>query len=154
MATLNIGFISAAAIFAEKWSRADRRAALRDLEMLAEDGERCVRDEIAEQFVSLCDFALKCSVADAGGGPKTLRAEIGYGYAEHDKDWLRLGGELLVEEEEADDALALIEAPEVAGLLELRLEEATREFVERHFGSGLFPEVSCSFYLLERPGRA
>ena len=154
MSTLNIGFISAGGIFAKKLVRADREKALLDFEMIAEDGERCLKDDVAERFASLCDFALKRTIREAQCQVKTLRVEVGYGYAEHHKGWMRLGCELMVEEEEADEAFTFLEDPENAGGLEVRLGGSTREFINHHFGMAVFPEVSCSFYLLDNPRQA
>ena len=56
-----------------------------------------------------------------------------------------------MEKEEAEEAIAFLESPENAGDLDVRFEDATRGFVDNHFGMAVFPEVSCSFYLLENP---
>lgn len=151
MAIVNLGFISSVATFSAMLSRSQREDALRPFESHIEGEEPVIREELAAQFASLCDFGLKRLLREEGSEVKTLRVEDGYGYAEHHKDWLRLGCELMVEEEEADHAYSFLTEPTNAGIFDSRIEHATEEFLQKHLPSSMFNELSCSFYLLEKP---
>ena len=126
MATVELGFVSSIATFPPKFSRSQREDALRSFESHVEGEAPVVREDVAVHFASLCDFALKRLLHEEGSTIKTLRMESGYGYAEHHKDWLRLGCELMVEEEESDEAYAFLSEPANAGVLDSRIEAATR----------------------------
>src|SRR5882724_6889436 len=116
---------------------------------------RSPRSEKRSQRISQrSDFAVKLVLREAVSEVKTLRVEDGYGYAEHHKDWLRLGCELVVEEDEAEDAYSFLAEPTNAGILDDRFEAATEEFLQRHLSITIFDELSCSFYLLEEPRTA
>ena len=154
MATLNIGYVSAVGHFAKRFSRSEREEALRSVETDAEEGGRCVKDDIAEKFSSACDLALKHVLRVRQSHVKTLRAEVGYGFAEHHKDWLRLGCEIFVDAEEADEAYAFLEEPSTTALIESRFTGALEEFIEAHFPPSLFRDLSSSLYLLEEPENA
>ena len=86
----------------------------------------------------------KCSV-------RSLRAEAGYAYAEHHKDWLRIGCDLVAEEDEAAIAAAFLREPLNAGTLDSYFEESTEKFLDRHFPDDLFEGISCSFFMLNDP---
>ncbi len=148
---LSLGFVSAAAVFRRSLSREEREAALRLVEMELQGEEPVLRDDLSDQYGSLCDFALKRLINQNHAGLRTLRVESGYGYAEHHKDWFRLGSELVVEESEYDAALSFLSDPRVAGVLDALLAEVSEEFMKRHLPSNLFEEISCSFYVLEKP---
>jgi hypothetical protein len=152
MSALNIGFVSSIASFAKRFSRAERDAALREVDVPDQEGD--LRDEVGDRFASLCDLALKRVLREAQCPLKTIRVESGYGYAEHHKDWLRLGCGIVVEEEELDEALSFLQQPANAGIFDARIEVATKEFIDGNFREGLFGELSCSFYLLEEPQNA
>ena len=149
VSTLKIGFVSSVALFAKRISRAERDAALREVDVPDKAGD--LRDEVAARFASLCDLALKQVLREAHCPLKTIRMESGHGYAEHHKDWLRLGCDIVVEEEEFDGAMSFLLQPENAGILNARIELATKEFIDRHFRAGVFDELSGSFYLLQEP---
>jgi len=151
MSTLNIGFVSSIATFSRGLSRVQREAAMRQSDVPDMPGD--LRDDVCERFVSLCDFALQRLLRERSS-LKTVRIQDGYGYAEHHKDWLRLGCDVVVEDDELDRAIEFLEKPENAGVLDARFEAATQEFIDAHFPAGTFHELSCALYLLEEPTNA
>jgi hypothetical protein len=152
--TLSVGFISAVAIFRSTLSRKERKAALRPFEMELKDENAVLRDELSDQYGSLCDFALKRVIKQNRAGLRTLRVESGYGYAEHHKDWFRLGAEFVVDESEYEQAFSFLADPIVAGALDALLDEMNEEFVERHLRADLFDEISCSFHVMQKPEKS
>jgi len=155
MATFNIGFVSVVATFSPTAPLTERKSVchvFEDSDDVPEDSPATIA--LAQRFASLCDFGLKRVVAERKAGLKTLRAEDGYGWPEHHKDWLRLGCELIVEEEELTEAVAFLSNPMNAGAFDMRLEEATREFIDSSLRRSTFAELSCSFELLQSPERA
>lgn len=152
MSALNIGFVSSIASFEKRISRLERDAALREVDVPDHEGD--LRDEVGNRFASLCDLALKRVLREAHSPLKTIRVESGYGYAEHHKDWLRLGCEIIVEEEELHEAISFLQQPANAGIFDAGIEIATDEFIDGNFQEGVFGDLSCSFYLLEEPQNA
>ena len=148
MSTLNIGFVSSIANFNRKLSRAQRNAALQP--SAAPDIPDDIRDDVCDRSSALCDFALQ-RVLRERSSLRTVRVQDGYAYAEHHKDWLRLGCDIVLDDSELEDAIEFLEDPENAGLLDQRFEAATREFIDATFPAGTFPELSCALYLLEEP---
>jgi hypothetical protein len=154
MATMNIGFVSSIAEFVKSLPRLGREDALRPFESAEDPDDVHIREDIAEAFASLCDLGLKRTLHDQHSGIATLRVEIGYAYAEHHKDWLRLGCELMVEEDEVDASISFLLEPQNAALFEARLRQATMEFVRQHLNASLFAQFSSSFHLLENAEKA
>ena len=152
MATMNVGFVSAAGIFLPELSRKEREDVLRPFEATDETGELCLKDELTERYASLCDLGLKRVLREVAPTLKTLRMEVGYSWVEHHKDWLRLGCELMVEKEEMDEAIEFLSDPGVTPRLERRLRDATKEFLAV-IQLPIFEEVSCAYYINEVPGR-
>jgi len=148
---LSIGFVSAGAEFRSSLSRSEREAALRPVEMKVPDEEPVLRDDLSDQYGGLCDFALKRVINRNHVALLTLRVESGYGYAEHHKGWLRLGAEFVVEESEYEKAYSFLSDPSVAGRLDAGLVKVSEEFVAKHLPADLFAQVSCSFYILQKP---
>ena len=149
MATMNIGFVSSIAEFVPSLSRSGREDALRPFESAEDPDDIHIREDIAEAYASLCDLGLKRTLRDQHSKIATLRIEIGYAYAEHRKDWLRLGCELMVEAEEVDLSMTFLLDPQNAALFEDRLSQATTEFVRQHLSAAIFAQVSSSYHLLE-----
>lgn len=152
MATFNIGHASVIALFSPTESLSERKSVCRTFE----DADSTPNDSpetiaLAQQFASQCDFGLKRLLAEKKSVLKTLRIENGYGWPEYNKNWLRLGCELMVEEEELDEALAFLETPMNAALFEVKLEVATKEFIALSLRRSAFTEVSSSFHLLQNP---
>jgi hypothetical protein len=123
--------------------------ALRPFESAEDPDDVHIREDIAEAYASLCDLGLKRTLHDQHSEIATLRIEIGYAYAKHHKDWLRLGCELMVEAEEVDPSMTFLLEPQNAALFEDRLNQATTEFVRQHLGASLFAQISSSYHLLE-----
>jgi hypothetical protein len=149
MATMNIGVVSSIAEFVTSLSRPGRDDTLGPFESSEDPDDVHIREDIAEAYASLCNLGLKRTLHDQHSGIATLRVEIGYAFAEHHKDWLRLGCELMVEEDEVDASISFLLEPQNAALFEARLDQATKEFVAQHLNASLFAQISSSFHLLE-----
>jgi hypothetical protein len=148
---VSIGFVSAAAIFRSSLSRQQREEALRPYEVELDEEDPVLRDDLSDAYGSLCDFALKRVINQNRSRLRTLRVVSGYGYAEHHKDWFRLGAEFVVDELEYEEAFLFLSDPTITGMLDALLEKVNEEFIERHLPGELFDESSCSFYLVEKP---
>ena len=152
MARVEVGFVTAAAVFAAGTAEVLQRERMR--KFVSSDDEGSFAPEHVARFVSKFDFALQGLLRNREPMIKSLRAEDGYAWPEYHKGWLRFGCNLMVEDHELDRAIAILSDPQFAGSYDALLEAAARDFIERQFSREVFDEVSVTFYVAPQSGTA
>jgi hypothetical protein len=152
MARVEVGFVTAAAVFAAETSEVQRREGMR--QFVSRDDESSLAEGYIARFVSEFDFALQRLLRQRKPTVRSLRAEDGYAWPEYHKDWLRFGCNLMVDRDELDPAVDILSNPEFAGTYDALLEAAARDFVESQFSPELFEEISVTFHVAAEPGNA
>ena len=89
MARVEVGFVTAAAVFAAGMSEERQREGMR--KYVSTDDEGSLAQGYVERFTSECDFALQRLLRERRSAAKSLRAEDGYAWPEYHKGWLRYG---------------------------------------------------------------
>ena len=145
MARIEVGFVTAAAVFAAGIAEDRQREGMRKF-VSAED-EGSLKQEYIDRFTSECDLALQRLLRQRNVKVKTLRAEDGYAWPEYHKGWLRYGCDLTVEPDELKPAIEALLNPEFAGSYDASLESAASDFVTAHLAPELFDEVSVTFHV-------
>ena len=152
MARVEVGFVSAAAVFAAGLSESQHRDAMRSF--VSSDDEGSLAPGYVASIVSEFDFALQRLLRERSAMVRSLRAEDGYAWPEYHKQWLRFGCNLMVDGDELDAAVDLLSDPEFAGTFDALLEVAASDFVERRLPSELFEDISVTFHVAAEPGNA
>ena len=152
MTRVEVGFITAAAVFAAGTAEDQQRGSMR--RFVSTDDEGSFAAEYVARFVSEFDFALQRLLRNRQPMIKSLRAEDGYAWPEYHKGWLRFGCNLMVEDHELAQAIDILSDPHFAGSYDALLEAAASDFVASHFSAEVFEEVSVTFYVAAQPGTA